>query len=196
MHTRRLISFLVGIWICGSLFMMWIVNQNTEGVSRLLVAQPQKMQQIIFTLTESEKRNLFLYAGNELTRYYANDWEWIQLFLGVAIVAILISARQSKQFIIVACLMVVCVLATHFLLTPQLIGLGRNLDFGPPDQFAAERRQHASIWNLYIGLDLVKLALGLGLTAQLLKRGPDEKRRRRSGKVDEIQYPNYGHIDG
>jgi hypothetical protein len=180
----------------GSLFMMWTARENVESVGRLLTAQPQKMQQIIFTLTDSEKRNLFLYAGSELNRFYSNNWEWVQLALGVVILAILVSARQSKELIIMASVMLVTVLACHFLLTPQLIGLGRMFDFGPADQFAAERRQHASIQNLYTAMDVVKLLLGIALTVQLLKRGSDEKRRRRSGKVDEIQYPNYGHVDG
>ena len=196
MHTRRFVSFLVGMWLGGIILMMWIGSQNQDSVTRILMAQPQKMQQIIFTLTDSEKKSLFLYAANEMTRYYSNIWEWAQLALGATILGLLVVARQAKQFIVISSIMLLTVIACHFLLAPQLLGLGRTIDFGAPTQFAAERSQFNSMQMLYFAMDITRLLLAILLTFQLLRRGSDEKRRRRSPKTDEIQYPNYGHVDG
>ncbi len=178
------------------MLMMWISSQNQDSVTRILMAQPQKMQQIIFTLTESEKKSLFLYSANEMTRYYSNIWEWAQLLLGGTILGLLVVARQAKQFIVISSIMLLTVIACHFLLAPQLLGLGRTIDFGALNQFAAERSQFNSMSMLYLAMDITRLVLAILLTFQLLRRGSDEKRRRRSPKSDEIQYPNYGHIDG
>ena len=175
--------------------MMWLSSATLNSVGRLLIAQPQKMQQIIFTLTEPEKKSLFFYAANEVNRYFIYDWGIAQLVLGALILAVLALARQEKWQIVLSATMLVCALASYFLLTPQLIALGRNLDFAPADQLAPERRQYASIYLFYTILDVVKILLGFALTCLILKRGQDEKRRRRSSSSDEIQYPNYGRLD-
>lgn len=179
----------------GALLMMWLSSATLDSVGRLMIAQPQKMQQIIFTLTEPEKKSLFFYAANELNRYFINDWGIAQLVLGALILGMLALARQEKWQIVLSATMLLCALGSYFLLAPQLISLGRNLDFAPSDQLAPERRQYASIYLFYTILDVVKILVGFALTFLILKRGQDEKRRRRSSSSDEIQYPNYGRID-
>ena len=175
--------------------MMWLSSATLSSVGRLLIAQPQKMQQIIFTLTEPEKKLLFFYAANELNRFFLSDWGIVQLVLGAVLLGILALARQAKWQIVLAASMLLCALASYFLLVPQLVSLGRDLDFAPADQLGAQRRQFASIHLFYSVLDIMKILLGVALTFLILKRGNDEKRRRRSSSSDEIQYPNYGRID-
>ena len=175
--------------------MMWLSAATLDSVGRLLIAQPQRMQQIIFTLTEPEKRSLFFYAANELNRFFIYCWGAAQLVLALAILGVLALARQAKWQIILAACMLLCALASYFLLVPQLISLGRNLDFAPADQLAPERRQYSSIFLFYTIFDVLKLLLGLSLAFLILKRGQDEKRRRRASSSDEIQYPNYGRLD-
>ena len=175
--------------------MTWLTHATLDSVGRLLIAQPQRMQQIIFTLTEAEKKSLFFYAANELNRYFIYDWGIVQLLLGAMILGVLALARQEKWQIALSATMLLCALASYFLLVPQLIVLGRNLDFAASDQLATERRQYNSIFLFYTILDVVTMLLGFALTSLILKRGQDEKRRRRSSSVEEIQYPNYGRID-
>jgi hypothetical protein len=179
----------------ASLLMLWLSSATIDSVGRLLVAQPQRMQQIIFTLTDPEKKSLFYYAANELNRYFMNGFGISQMVLGVIILGMLLLARQDKWVIVLAASMLLCVVTSYFLLLPQLIGLGRNLDFANAGQLTSERSQYGSLTLFANILEVVKLLLGAGLTYLLLKRGADEKRRRRASSSDEIAYPNYGKVD-
>ena len=173
--------------------MQWTASQNHASVDRVLTSQPQQMQQIIFTLTDLEKKNLFRYVASETTRYNYNRWEWMQLAIGLALVAGIVMAQEPKQFLVISGLMILTVLTCHFLLTPQLTGLGRMLDFVPLDQALAERKRFDSLGLLYTIIDYVKMGVGFGMLVQLLRRTDREKRKRRSINLEEIEYPNYGN---
>ena len=191
MHHRRFFTFLVGLWLGGTLLIRWVEDQNFAMIGRVLTAQPQQMQQIIFTLTDIEKKNLFRYVASEMNRFYSGNWEWIQLGLGVILMVGIVLAKEPRQYLIMAACMTLAVLACHFLLTPQLIGIGRMIDFLPLDQSLDERKRFASLGIFYLIVDILKFGAGVAMLVQWLRRGPSEKRKRRSVKLDEIPYPNY-----
>jgi hypothetical protein len=68
--------------------------------------------------------------------------------------------------------MLLIVASEHFLLTPQIIGLGRKIDDLPASDPSVNR-----FWmfhGLYSGLDILKLLVGLVLGIRLsVKRKPD-----------------------
>ena len=172
--------------------MRWVAGQNYTSVERVLTSQPQQMQQIIFTLTDIEKKNLFRYVASEMNRFYFSNWEWIQLALGLALLVGIILSKEPKQYLVMGGFMLLAVLACHFLLTPQMIGVGRMLDFVPLDKSPAEHKRLESMGMLYLIIDILKTGVGVAMLVQLLRRTDREKRKRRSVKLDEIQYPNYG----
>lgn len=192
MHSRRFFTFLIGLWIGGTLFIQWVAGQNYTSVERVLTAQPQQMQQIIFTLTDAEKKNLFRYVASEMNRFYFSNWEWMQLAIGLALLVGIILAKEPKQYLVMGGFMLLAVLACHFLLTPQMIGVGRMLDFVPLDKSPAEHKRFESMGMLYMIIDILKTGVGVLMLVQLLRRTDREKRKRRSVKLDEMQYPNYG----
>ena len=71
-------------------------------------------------------------------------------------------------------LMMVVVMIERFALTPNIIRLGRIIDFLPPDPKLPDRLSFGAFHGAYSLLDVLKLALGLIIAGILIiRRQPD-----------------------
>src|SRR5260370_42621696 len=87
--------WLLGAWIGGSLFMIMVATQNFRSVDRLLAA-PGRGGEQVEKMGRSEARTFLRYQVSEQNRWYFENYEKIQLALGVALLAA--ASRQSKLF--------------------------------------------------------------------------------------------------
>jgi hypothetical protein len=98
MHTRRVATFLLGMWLGCSVFMGWIAMENSRfhtGVGSL--------------------------AAADQNRLYFRTWEEVQIGLGVALAVCLFLGTQKLVAPLICCaLLLLLVLFEHFGLMPGL----------------------------------------------------------------------------
>ena len=161
MKIPYLTSWLLGAWIAGSLFMILVATQNFRSVERLL-ASPAGAAAQIERMGHDEARTFLRYQVSEQNRWYFETWEKIQLALGLALLAV--TFRQDRVSVTVATVMFTLLLAQRFWITPEIVRIGRLIDFAPQ---APERQTFWMFHNAYSGIELTKLALGFFLSSRL-----------------------------
>lgn len=159
MHYRRLASFLMGVWLTGSILVGWVAIQNLHRADVILASPATEARAILQTLGHVKARMFLRYQAAELNREYFSDWELAQIVIGLLLAAILALGTHVSRFILVTCaFMLVLTLFMHFVLTPELSYMGRELDFVPHG--TEIRRRFWVLHGLYSGLEVVKLLLG------------------------------------
>jgi hypothetical protein len=169
MHRYRIAAFLTGCLILGSLFMIFVATQNFGTVDRVLAAPPHEAAPMFQTLGPENARLLLRYLAGEENRLFFNSWELAQIALGVLLTVVLLLAIKNRLLAGLAGAMLILALFQHFRVTPEMIALGRLVDFGGGSGSAA----YSQFWRLhglYGVLEVVKLVL-LAVVAGLLLFG-------------------------
>ena len=205
MHTRRLVTFLLGVWLGGMLFVAYITNATSSTTRNTLENAAEGPRRLIELSGRERAATLLKYNSAEINRSMTEAWEWLQLGLGIAVVCTLPFAMRLKWgYLIAAILMLIICFAQRILLTPQMTGVGRLLDMAggtvwTQDALWKERGSLHMLQQLYGYGEIVKALIGLGLTAGLLifRRKSVLKARsdKRQGKVDGVDDANYSHVD-
>ena len=144
-----------------------VATQNFRSVDRLLAKPAAPAAQQLQKLGPDAARVLLRHHVSELNRWYFETWGLIETFIGAAL--------------LLALLMLLIAIVQRSVLTPQMVFLGRIIDWIPADQASPERSRFWLLHNAFTGLELLNWALGLSLTAKLLFRG----RRRGQDQGDE-----------
>jgi hypothetical protein len=196
MNSRRLACFVLGLWMGGGLLMAWVAAESLGSVDRLL-ARPHPVATAQFkALGRADARLLLRYQVSEQNRWYWETWEAVQIILGTFFFLFLLFATKEKKFPLLLVLsMIAGVLVQRFMLTPEMISLGRMIDFVPPDAPSGDRTQFWVLHSWYWGVELVKCVLGLTLAARLIPH-----RSGRSGNVRQqfnmVDKANHRHVNG
>jgi hypothetical protein len=164
MKISNFTCWLLGGWIAGSLFMILVATQNFRSVDRLLAAPAGAAPQIE-RMGRDEARTFLRYQVSEQNRWYFETWEKIQLALGLALLAL--TSRQGRLSVALAAAMLVLLLAQRFWITPEIVRIGRLIDFA---RQAPERQTFWMFHGAYSAVELSKLALGFLLSGRLVFR--------------------------
>lgn len=171
MHFRRLACFLLGAWLGGGLFMDVVVTQNFRSVDRLMAKPAQPAARQLEKLGPEDARMLLRHAVSEQNRWYFEFWGDMEAGLGAALLLFLLFGSSETKFtLLLALLMLLIVIVQRFALTPQMVVLGRGIDWIPTDQPSAERSRFWMLHGAYVGLEALNWALGFFLTGKLLLR--------------------------
>jgi hypothetical protein len=162
MKIRYFTCWLLGGWIAGSLFMILVATQNFRSVDRLLSA-PAGASAQIERLGHDEARTFLRYQVSEQNRWYFETWEKIQLGLGA--ILLMVTLRQGRIAVALAAAMFALLLAQRFWITPEIVRIGRLIDFAPQ---APERQTFWMFHGAYSAVELAKLALGFLLSGRLI----------------------------
>lgn len=157
-HQHRMAAFLLGCLILGSAFMIFVATQNFATVDRVLAAPPHEATQMFQTLGPENARLLLRYLVGEENQLFFTSWELAQIALAALLTAIFLLGIKSRSLAGMAGAMLIVALFQHFRVTPEMIALGRMVDFGGGAGSAA----YSQFWRLhglYGVLEVVKLAL-------------------------------------
>ena len=156
--------------------MMDIVGvQNVRSADRFLGAPTLQSTEQIHSMGHSAAVLLLRQFASEQTRWYAEQWEWTQLAIGLGLLLLLVFGNRPPKVAIGLCLlMLAIVLIDRLSLTPWMDHLGREVDSLPagaqlPATFTLLRRAHSI-------MEVVKLSLGAGMAGLLLLRKPADLR--------------------
>src|SRR6266851_4460391 len=126
MHHRRLASFLIGVWLMGSVCVGWVATRNFRRADVILTAPAPEAGRIIRSLGHDQARMLLRYQASEANREYFADWELVQIGIGLLLTSVLALGTRVSRFILIICaFMVVLTLFMHFALTPEIVYIGR-----------------------------------------------------------------------
>ncbi len=166
MHHRRVASFLIGLWVAGSLLMMYIGTQNMTNVASILSTVPREGAKIVDKIGAENAQLLLRFHAAEQTRTQFETWELTQVALGLALAAVLYLGTHVSRYIVALCgIMLLIVGFVHFVVTPEVIWIGRGLDFAP----GASRNRIWTLYALYAGLDALKLLMAAIIAGYLFR---------------------------
>ena len=176
--------------------MAWVSAESLGSVDRLL-ARPHPVATAEFrALGRADARLLLRYQVSEQNRWYAETWEVAQIIVGtVFFFFMLFATRENKFALFLVLAMIAAVLVQRFLLTPQMISLGRIIDFVPPDATTRESTQFWVMHGWYLGVELVKCLLGLTLAVRLVAHRRGYSRHARQ-EINVVDVANHRHVDG
>ena len=160
--------------------MEWVSRENLAAVDRML-AQPDPAATLrIRMLGKDQARLLLRYQAAEQNRFYYENWEIVQMVLAaVFFFFLLFGTGEGKTPLVLALLLLVAVLLQRFLLTPELNGLGKQLDFGSPVTVATERARFRMTHVGYTVTEIAKWSIQVILAGVLI--GKSRSRRREAG---------------
>jgi hypothetical protein len=169
MHTRRMATFLLGIWIgCGTLMALLVV-ENLRSAARVMDAPAPPAGKLIEKLGTGDASLLLSYQAAEQSRYYLSLWENAQMALAVMLGACLFLGTQKRILPLAFCAgMLLLVLFQHFAVTPELVFRGREADFPPGNTAFGTRTRVLLLAQVYWAAEALKFLIGAVLTAYLL----------------------------
>jgi len=171
--------------------MMVVAIWNFAGVDRLLEAPGPSASQHIKVLGTDSARMLLRHQVAELNRFFFENWEIVQLMLGIGLlVTLLFATNGEKLYMLLCAFLLLLVIVEHFLVTPQIVSLGRSIDFIPEQTPSVARIKFWRFHNAYSALEVFKLLTLGGVTLRLLT--VSRRPRSRKKKVDLIDDADNG----
>ena len=168
---RTLMAFLLGGWLVGMVLIGFVAAENFFIVDRLLQSpSPKEFQEKIAPLAPDDARVVLRYLSSELNRFYFRVWGGAELVLGATLLALAVKSGRDRWFTRGVSAMLAVSLLMTFYLTPQIVEIGRVLDFVSRDPPAPELGRFGVLHAAYSVLDLLKLLLGIWLTIRLVRR--------------------------
>jgi hypothetical protein len=159
-----------------------VATQNFRSVDRLLAKPAPPAAEQLEKLGPAAARVLLRHQVSEQNRWYFETWGLAETLMAAAVLVILLFGSTEKNFTLLICLLMLLIaILQRFALTPQIVFLGRIVDWVPVDQPSPERSRFWMLHRAFVGLELLNWLLGFFLTAKLLFRS------RRRGKGDEVE---------
>lgn len=186
MHTRRLCTFLLGIWLGCSAFMAWVATTNLQ-VDAIMRSAGQRAQKEYQIAEIPRVQAILRHHAAELNRGYFLHWELAQLVLGAVLALMLLFSTNGNRLVMTLAVAPIAIVAVqHVTFTPQMIDVGRGIDFTTPDELFDERRALRGLHSYYMWLEAAKIVLLVGLTARLTFAFSSHRRRRRKSSDREV----------
>lgn len=159
----------LGAWLGASLLMWFVAAGSFSTVDRVLRRAPPEFAQSIAPMGVRQARLALRYLASEINRTCFRAYGWSQLVLGVALVLLLVrqSPRETAS-LVMAGLMLGLVLLLTLGVMPEIVRLGRSLDFVPRSPPPPEMNRFQMLHTAYTILDAAKVLIGAGLLVRLL----------------------------
>jgi hypothetical protein len=174
----------MGAWMMGSICMSVVATENFYTIDRLLATSTKaEFYAAVQTLGHMPARDLLRYLSSELNRLYFQMWNVTQLVLGALVLWLIgrgrarpttqgVQSPQSRSAVagsaafaskgVIVMLAMVALMLVY--LTPQIVSLGRSLDFVPRDPAPPGMQRFWILHAAYTSLEMLKLLVGLVVT--------------------------------
>lgn len=168
MHTRRIATFLLGIWMGCSVLVGIAEIENLRFSSSILAAPSDEAAPFIKKAGGQDLALLLRYELVEQSRRYTYIWEEVELGLALVLGGFLFAGTQKRIFPVVFCaLLFLLVMFEHFGITPELTYRGRAADFPPGNATLGAQMRLVAMGQIYASVEAVKLLLGAVLSSYL-----------------------------
>ncbi len=167
---RRLAILCMAVWLTGTLWMAVVATENFYTIDRLLEKQANPaFTTAVQKLGNEDARFLMLYLSSELNRLFFQVWGLIQIGVGILALWLIVALpRATKQKWMVVSMLGICLLFAA-IITPQIVSVGREIDFVVRDPAPPPLRTFGLLHATYTVLDGIKLILGIIVTVALVR---------------------------
>ena len=156
----------MGAWLLGIVGTSVVATENFYTIDRLLENSTKaEFDAAVQKLGHGPARDLLRYLSSELNRLYFQMWNVAQVALGLLAWWLAGRAPRIRWGILTMLGIVVLMLAY---LTPQIVSLGRSLDFVPRDPAPPGMQRFWILHAAYTSLEMLKLVVGLVVTWWLI----------------------------
>jgi len=133
------------------------------------------------------------HLAGEANRGIFETWELAQLVLGITLTALFLFAVKNRILAGLAAAMLILAAFQHWRITPDLVALGRSIDFVPRSTASLARLQFGKLHAAYGVIEVAKFLFALVIAGFLF---PRRRRRSRSRvQVDPVDYADHRHVD-
>ena len=171
MHYRRIVCFLLGVWLGGDILMAWYGARSFSTVESIMAQSNPAFVVQTKPLGPPVTRLVLRYAVAEQNRWMFRSWEIMQIGMGVLLFCyLLFGTAEGKYSLAVMLVLLALTLFQRLAISPELGIAGRTLEYIPGDLAAQE---HARFWvlhNAYLVLEAIKVGLGAILAAIVVSR--------------------------
>jgi len=171
-----------------SLMLGMIGIRNYHMPAELISTPPDLGAKLILQMGPTQAQVLLQYLASEENREYFYFWEEVEIPLALLLGLSLLLATQKRILPLVLCgIMLAMVLFQFFAVTPELAYSGRRIDFPPFNEAPGAQARIWALNQVYIGAEIVKLAVGFILAGYIFIFRPQRQSRRKS---DHTALPN------
>ena len=173
MKIRALLLLVIGIWIGATIAIGAVVSYNLAGFEDLFARNPPLASQAGFDPADSraKKESLLWVFASELNRAVFAGWNLTQLAIGALAIALALIARARWPIQLTLVLALALVAYLQLVLEPELVRLGRALDFVPRDPPPPGIPDFQRFHGLYFAAETLRFGLVL-LAGALLVLSP------------------------
>ena len=160
----------MAVWITGTVWMGVVATENFYTIDRLFAARPNaQFTAAVEKLGDPYARFLLRYLSSELNRLFFQVWGLGQIGVGILALWCVVALPKSgkSKWMIVSMLAISLLFAA--VITPEIVSVGRELDFVARDPAPSALRTFGLLHAGYTVLDGVKLILGIIVTAGLIR---------------------------
>ena len=186
---QRWALVLMGAWLAGTVCTSVVATENFYTIDRLLAGSPSTaFTALVHQLGQPQARELLRYLSSELNRLYFQLWNVAQLVIGALVLWLVYRGQTRTSDLtpvgrtfgltraltpvagVIAMLAVVVLMLAW--LTPAIVSLGRSLDFVPREPSPPGMQRFWLLHAAYTSLEMLKLVVGLMVTAQIASTTP------------------------
>jgi hypothetical protein len=169
---QRWAMFAMGAWFAGNVIVAVVAAQNFYTVDRLLAGSTNRVfVSEVARVGEPETRDLLRYLSSELNRHYFRLWNTAQLTIGLLVLWLIAHGRSTARARWGVLGMVGLVTVASVWLTPEIISVGRSLDFVPRDPVPSSLQRFWILHGVYTSLEACKVVVGLIVSVWIARSG-------------------------
>ena len=171
MKARQWAIFWLAVWLTGTVLTAIVATQNFYTIDRLLeYSQNDSFQRAVQQLGRAPARDLLRYLSSELNRLYFQYWNIAQLAIGIPVLWLVVKLPHAARpkWAIVSMLGIVLLMTVW--ITPQILSVGRSLDFVPRNPAPPQLRTFGLLHAAYTVMDGIVLILGVIATLGIVQK--------------------------
>ena len=162
---------IVGAWVGWTLFMWFAATRSFRTVDGVLASSRPEFQQAVQPLAHDQARAVLRYLASEINRRLFRTYGWVQIVLGVVLVLLLgRRAPRDAVALVLAGVMLGLVLVLTLFVQPEIVALGRSIDFAPRDPAPPAMARFWMLHRTFTGLDSLKLLAALAMLVRWIAR--------------------------
>ena len=193
MHYRRIVCFLLGVWLGGGILTSWYGVRSFGTVETIMNQSNPAFVVQTKTLGPAVTRTVLRYAVAEQNRWLFRQWENLQIAMAALFFAYLLFGTMEGKFSLSVMLaMLALTMIQRLLISPELGMTGSALQFIPREAAGPE---HAKFWllhNAYLLLEALKFGLGLVLGIIVMSRSRSVDPLNQFNMIDKA---NHRHVN-
>ena len=145
---------ILSAWVAMTLCMWFAATGSFGAVRRALDASNPHLADTAKPLTADQTRLVMRHAASEINRAYFRAYGWAQLALGLGLMVLLVrQVPRDTTALLITGLMLAVVAPLTFYVTPEIIELGRRIDFAPRDPAPPEMSRFRMLHGAFTFLD-------------------------------------------